>query len=68
MLIAKQNKTKKEKKKKKWNDQSETLLCLFVLNFSLDKAVILLKYLFKHICFMSTQRMGSEGGITILRK
>lgn len=67
MLISEQNKTKK-RKKKKWSDQSKTFQCLFVLNFSLVKAVILLKYLFKHICFMSTQRMGSEGGVTILRK
>lgn len=58
----------KKRKKKKWTDQSKTLQCLFVLNFSLDRAVILLKYLLKHICFMSTQRMGSEGGVTILRK
>lgn len=41
---------------------------IFVLNFSFSKTVILLKYLFEHICFMSTHRMGSEGSVTILRK
>lgn len=58
------------KKKKKKSEVIKAKLCsdIFELNFSFSKTVILLKYLFEHICFMSTHRMGSEGGVTILRK
>lgn len=58
-----------KKQKKKSSDQSKSLqgYCIFVLDFSFSKTVVLFKYLF-NTCFMSTHRMGSERGVTILRK